>query len=130
LSKKYIVATVLYCALIWGLSSTSKPSEIELPFMFEGMDKAGHLILYAGLAAVVSVGIRRAEKPATPWFQCFVPILFAAFYGLTDEIHQIFVPMRQFDLADLMADTAGAALIQCFLCYRWWQRGGQLARTD
>ena len=31
----------------------------------------------------------------------------AAAYGLTDEIHQIFVPLRSVELADWMADAVG-----------------------
>lgn len=34
----------------------------------------------------------------------FITILF----GLSDEIHQLFVPLRQWDLFDLMADSMGA----------------------
>ncbi|MBP8105542.1 MAG: VanZ family protein, partial [Nitrospira sp.] len=31
-------------------------------------------------------------------------------YGLSDEIHQLFVPLRQGDPLDLVADSVGAAL--------------------
>ena len=41
----------------------------------------------------VSVGMRRSGKPVSPG-TVFVPILFAALYGLTDEIHQLCVPNR------------------------------------
>ncbi len=37
-------------------------------------------------------------------------ILFCIIYGLSDEIHQMFVPMRTADAADLMADSIGAGL--------------------
>ena len=33
-----------------------------------------------------------------------------ALYGLSDEIHQLFVPLRQGDPLDLVADSVGAAL--------------------
>jgi VanZ family protein len=37
-------------------------------------------------------------------------VLFSTAYGLTDEIHQHFVPPRQMDGLDLLADASGAAL--------------------
>ncbi len=89
--------------------------------MFEGIDKVGHMTLYGGLAALISVGLHRSPKPVTPGFQCFFPILFATLYGVTDEIHQIFVPMRQFEVVDIVADIAGAAIVQAILCFVWWR---------
>ncbi|MBI5463901.1 MAG: VanZ family protein, partial [Ignavibacteriales bacterium] len=35
---------------------------------------------------------------------------FTCVYGVTDEIHQIYVPGRTFDLSDMLADAIGAAL--------------------
>jgi VanZ family protein len=121
-SKRYLLATGLYCAFIWLLSSQSDPGDFELPFTFHGIDKIGHMILFGGLAAVVSVGLHRSKRPVTPWVQGFVPVLFATLYGVTDEFHQYFVPMRQFDIVDIMADMAGAVSVQCILCYLWWQK--------
>lgn len=106
------------------MSSLPDPTPIDLPVDLPGLDKTGHLVLYGGLAAVVSLGVRRSGRPVTPWKQCFVPILFATAYGLTDELHQLFVPLREFDLADLFADTAGASLAQAALCFRWYAREG------
>ena len=45
-------------------------------------------------------------------------IVASALYGVTDEIHQYFVPMRQADVWDVVADAAGAtiAAVSC----EWW----------
>ncbi|NLA76262.1 MAG: VanZ family protein [Clostridiales bacterium] len=43
---------------------------------------------------------------------CFRPVLtlvFASLYAVTDEIHQLFVPGRAFQLFDWFVDTSGAA---------------------
>ena len=117
--KRYLIATGVYCAAIWFLSSQPGPGDFELPFIFVGMDKVAHMILYGGLAAIVSVGFRRSGRPVKPWVQVFVPVLFATFYGVTDEIHQYFVPTRNADIFDIFADLAGAALVQCVLCFVW-----------
>lgn len=121
MQRRYITATTLYCAFIFLLSSSSKAGTFDWPFTFEGLDKICHMLLYGGLAAVISVGLHRSPKPASLWFQGFFPIVFATLYGVTDEIHQLFVPMREFDLLDIMADLAGAAAVQTILCYFWWR---------
>ena len=45
-------------------------------------------------------------------------IVASALYGVTDEVHQYFVPMRQADPWDVAADAAGAtiAAVSC----EWW----------
>lgn len=39
-----------------------------------------------------------------------VAVVFASLYGVTDEIHQIFVPMRSCDPLDWLVDTLAALL--------------------
>jgi VanZ family protein len=96
----------LYMALIFGISSVSQP--IELP---EGVtDKGGHAILYAGLGALVAralVGGWRQPVTTRVWL---VTVAVCVVYGITDEIHQHFVPPREADVLDVMADGAGAAV--------------------
>jgi VanZ family protein len=118
----YIIATAAYCGLIWQMSSDTTPPKWELPWQIEGLDKVLHAAVYAVLAAIVSVGIWRSGKPVSLWAQCFVPVLFAALYGLSDEIHQLYVPNRNFDIGDLLADTAGATIAQSILCYAYWRK--------
>jgi VanZ family protein len=38
-----------------------------------------------------------------------VAVLLTVLYGASDEFHQSFVPSRQMDVMDLVADGAGAA---------------------
>ena len=56
-----------------------------------------------------------------------MPIVFVAMYGLSDEIHQVFVPNRSFEVADILADTMGAVMAQCFLCGILWR--GRMGRS-
>jgi VanZ family protein len=68
----------------------------------------GHVIEYflLGLAAAHTLFWKR--KIALP----AASALFAAcaFYALTDEVHQIFVPGRAFEIPDLILDCAGILL--------------------
>ena len=118
---RYILATILYCAMIFAMSSDTNPPAFTLPWQMQGLDKVFHAILYAGLGALVSVGMHRSGKPVSPWAQCFVPIIFAVLYGVTDEVHQIFVPNRTFDFGDMLADLAGPTIAQMGLCYGYWR---------
>ena len=120
MSAPYWLATALYCAGLFWLSADSTP--IVPAAVFPGQDKAAHAVLYAGLAAVVSVGVRRSRQPKPPAAQFWIPLLFACFYGMTDEIHQIFVPNRVFDPWDIAADALGAAAVQAVLCGYLWRR--------
>jgi len=116
LNPRYALLTILYCAALFWLSSTANPIHPELAF--PGEDKLIHAGLYAGLAFVVSMGLRRRGRSVTPAVQFWAPILFAAFYGLSDEWHQAFVPGRTSDVWDVTADAAGAIVVQLVLC-RW-----------
>lgn len=41
---------------------------------------------------------------------CLIAIACASLYGVSDEVHQLFVPERMCDPVDWMVDTAGSAL--------------------
>jgi VanZ family protein len=97
---------VLYCALIFGLSSVS-----DVPSLPGGMsDKMAHALLYSGLGFLVSRALAGGRSGRlTPWV-VLATLVGVTLYGLSDETHQLFVPNRQFDLKDLAADLAGASL--------------------
>lgn len=117
LRKRYICATVLYCGLIFLLSSQSGPPAADWGFLaLPGVDKLVHSVLYAGLAAFVSVGIWRSNETIRASLHFWIPVAFALIYGLSDEIHQIYVPERTFDWLDLLADGVGATIVQVPLC--------------
>lgn len=117
----YAVAIAGYCALIFALSAQPDPPKPELGFEIPGLDKLAHAVLFGGLAGLVSVGLRRSNTRLRPEVQFYAPIAFAVLYGLTDEIHQLFVPDRSFELLDLTADAAGALGMQLVLCGMVWK---------
>ena len=131
LKKRYIFATALYCSLIFLLSSRSDPPTADWGFLaFPGADKLGHGVLYAGLAAVVSVGVWRSNETIRASLHFWAPIAFALIYGFSDEIHQIYVPERTFDWMDLLADGVGATIVQVPLCGYLWIAAARQARAD
>lgn len=104
-----------WAALLFGLSSLPAGSTPTSPFSFPGDDKVVHAALYAVLGALLRVALGRTG-PA---------IALAAAYGVTDEVHQAFVPGRDADVFDWIADVVGA-VVGALSAARAWRssRGG------
>lgn len=81
-----------------------------IPPIFPLQDIAGHFIIYTILAILFA----RALKISIPNVKAsrlyFWIIVFGIFYGLTDEIHQYFVPGRCMDIKDVLIDGLGTVL--------------------
>jgi VanZ family protein len=99
------VPVAVYCAGIFVLSSIERPPD-SISFL---PDKLAHLILYAGLGFLTARGLVRTRGMKALSFRIFAA-LFALAYGITDEIHQHFVPGRTPELGDVAADAAGGLL--------------------
>lgn len=97
---------MLYMALIFGLSSLSRP-----PSPATIGDKAQHALAYGGLAAVAMRATAGGRLSGVTGRAALAAWAIAAGYGATDEIHQRFVPGRSPELADAAADAFGAALV-------------------
>ncbi len=91
-------------ALIFAFSSIPGGRTPAHP---EWMNVLAHLAEFAllgfFLARALAASRIGAEGPVA------LTILFCVIYGLGDELHQLTVPARVFDPADLLADTLGAA---------------------
>ena len=97
------VPPILYAGLIFWLSSQRFPS-VRLVY---GADWGVHTLLYAGFGCVLWSSFRRAGREERVVF----PILLICLaYGLSDEIHQYFVPGRTFEWLDIAADGLGGGL--------------------
>lgn len=97
----------LYLLLIFIMSSI--PGE-ELPQMgFEFSDKLIHAAVYFVLLFLFFYSLKYQSKSVKLRRNALLFAgLFTVIYGLTDEIHQYFVPMRSCEFADFLADVAGA----------------------
>lgn len=98
-----------YAGLIFYLSSQSHP-ETHMPFVTYFSDKVLHAVEYAVLGALCYRAIGGSGHDA--WRQQAIPaaILLASLYGVSDEVHQAFVPFRNSSWLDWLADTVGAAV--------------------
>ena len=76
----------------------------------EGVDlvsSVAHFLEYALLGLLLVNALRFYTPPVRA---CVLAVLFASLYGVTDEIHQWFVPDRFTDPVDWLVDTCGAVL--------------------
>jgi VanZ family protein len=108
--------------VVFHLSSESEP----LPAVTTHVgDKLLHLIEYGGLAALVC---RALLGEGLGWLAAAAgAIVAASLYGASDEWHQSFVPMRDADVRDWVADTLGGmAGAIVYVVGRWrrlvWKR--------
>ncbi|MEO8665440.1 MAG: VanZ family protein [Ignavibacteria bacterium] len=108
--RYYHFALIGYCLLIFILSSL--PGD-ELPKIdIEFSDKYIHIIVFAVLCLLFFYSLKNQSKYAK--LKKFAPeysVLFTALYGITDELHQYFVPNRSCEIYDWLADLTGAILI-------------------
>jgi hypothetical protein len=93
-------AAPAWMLLMFWLSSRSDLPEASLIPDWVPLDKLAHTLLFAVLAALLYLAGLRAP----------LAILGAAVYGLTDEVHQMFVPGRSPDVRDWLADVLGGII--------------------
>ena len=86
-------------AVIFVLSAT--PGS-QLPGRFSTL---AHFLTYAVLGGLLVLALGTREPYGR---SVAVAVILASLYGITDEFHQSFVPMRTPDVADWGMDTLGA----------------------
>ena len=88
----------------------SSQEHIESMPDFWNADKVVHLFCFAGFSFWVAFACNIKS-----YKQIFLPTLIVSLWGITDEIHQSFVPSRSASVFDWIFDTTGAFLGA--LCY-------------
>ncbi len=101
--KGYLLLSlaIIYMVLIFYLSSIPEPIKYEL---VPGIDKVLHIIEYAILGFIISWSIKELGVRS----YILIAWIISTVYGLSDEIHQSFVPGREASLADFLADSTGS----------------------
>ena len=97
---------ILYSGIIFGVSSwpdLQAPSLGNIPF-----DKVCHILEYTLYGFLVARALLRTKGDWSRKGILFLTVMISFFYGVSDELHQIFVSGRTSSLTDLMADVMGA----------------------
>ena len=109
------VPVILVMAAIFTLSH-QHGSRLHLPAI-PYIDKVGHFTLYFLLAGTVLYAVPATLRHRFLWKTAAYVVIFCLGYGLSDELHQMFIPGRDASIADLIADLIGAATLT-FLWFR------------
>ena len=98
---------LLIAGAIWFLSSQST---LPQPKGILGWDKLQHLLAYGALGVAVGFWAFPVFWKRRPVLALLLTILVSSAYGAIDEFHQYFVPGRDCNVWDWIADTLGAFL--------------------
>jgi VanZ family protein len=94
-----------YMAVIWVLSSSPLPITLD---DFPLKDKAAHFLEYAVLGLLNAYALSRTFAGLATGRALAYAALLTATFGWIDEMHQAFVPGRNADTLDVLADALGA----------------------
>ena len=109
----------LWAAVLFALSSIPGSRVPTFPLSFA--DKIEHGLVYCVLGALCFRALARTARLSVGAMVA-VGTAIALAYGISDEIHQIFVPGRTADPRDVAADAIGG-LLGCLtaLTARWFR---------
>jgi VanZ family protein len=101
------IPALLVVTAIWMLSSQST---LPIPKGILGFDKFQHLIAYLALAGTFAFWFSPTQRQFHRLRTFLLIVLVSSLYGVIDEVHQFYVPGRNCNVWDWMADTIGAFL--------------------
>jgi len=106
-------SSILYMAQIYYISSLSG---IKPPVSFPLIDKFAHAIEYGILSVLVYFALRSTFILSARLI-FFLAFSIALLFGISDEVHQLYVAGRNASGEDLIADAAGSYLFLVAIRY-------------
>ena len=101
----YWLPLILYCLFIYIQSDHPSPEQIP---SFPLVDKVLHFIAYGLMGILFYRAYQTLRIKNNIQMLMLLSMLSASLYGISDEIHQSFVPFREAEVADVIADIIGA----------------------
>ncbi len=101
----YWLPIIIYCLAIFIQSSLPAPESLPA---FPQSDKLLHAGAYALLGFLFWRAFKITQVPKTAMLLILLSALSSTAYGISDEVHQYFVPSRTFSLGDMLANTVGS----------------------
>ena len=108
----WLPVAVYMAAIFYVSSQSSPPAPGGVPdYVLHGVEFMGLSILtFRAVAGGLPAHMSRSRVVLT--------LLMTVGYGISDEIHQMFVPLRTPDVRDVLYDLAGA-VFGLLLCWAW-----------
>jgi VanZ family protein len=101
----YWLPLILYCLFIYIQSDHPSPEQIPT---FPYVDKVLHATAYGIMGILFYRAYQTLRLKDNIKMLMFLSVISASLYGISDEIHQSFVPFREAEVADVIADMIGA----------------------
>jgi VanZ family protein len=111
----YWLPLIIYCLAIYIQSDL--PASEHIP-SFEFSDKILHFVAYALMGVLFFRAYQTLRIKDNLRLLILLSIVSASLYGISDEIHQYFIPFRDASLFDVIADILGA-VCGVYLYHRW-----------
>lgn len=111
LSKRKVLLVYTPLIVYWLIlfTATSIPTK-DLPSIGFS-DKVNHLMAYFVLSVLVYLTLLFQRKSELLFnYAPIVTLIISSFYGIADELHQMFIPGRSAEVFDWFADAIGAIL--------------------
>jgi len=113
---KYWLPACLWAILVFVLSSIPRLSTPPIGVKFA--DKFYHLVEYLIFGFLLARAFLSMSAQGREHKAILAAAALGIFWGMTDEIHQAFVPGRDASFLDFFADAAGVLFVSAFI---WWK---------
>lgn len=115
---RYWAPFLAYLVLTFVLSGMSSPG---IPFSMDS--NSLHYPEYAVFAFLLTRALHSGKRGYPPAQVGAAALLLSGLWGLSDEVHQAFIPERVPDAGDLFHDVIGAAAgIAAFYLFRYFSK--------
>ena len=105
--QRFWFPAILYSGIIFYVSSIPN---VKVPLPGTQFDKILHVVEYMPFGFLLARGICNIKTSVSQGMLLGIVLLVSFLYGLSDEIHQSFVPGRDAGIADIIADTIGGVV--------------------
>ena len=120
--KRFIPFTLFFLFIIWVISQANS---YGTNYLFEWVDnvpykdKVGHFTLYGILAVLFDLALNKANWHVKSWGISKAAV-FVLTFAILEEFTQIWIPARNFDWVDGLADLIG--IFTMVYASRWFLR--------
>lgn len=110
---KYWAPVYIYAAIIFYISSLQFRTLPPLLSIIEVIDPRRvilHIIEYSGLGYLLYRALTNSDRQILYENALLFAVVMGLSYGITDEIHQHFVPTRELSLIDMLSNGLGSMI--------------------